>query len=228
MLATRLVLGAAAASAIVLTGCAPTGDVAIEVGGTSFSTTDVDLLTKFQCSIASDENVGAPPISRATARSFMATVLVSTVLDKKIGADSGVTLGPAEAAATMTSLDPYIEKVTRGEDRERLRKIVEDSVIGQLAVSSVVQTALGEALSQLPQEQAAAAVAEGTQRLRIEAAQDLDIEIDPAFGLSENGLETGKSDASLSRALSDFARAGASDSAEKAWLDDLPASQRCS
>ncbi|RNL61248.1 hypothetical protein EFK50_17940 [Nocardioides marmoriginsengisoli] len=229
MKANRLVLLAAAtASAIALTGCTPAGDVAVEVGKVKYSTSDVDLLTTFQCEIASDPNAGAGALSRQSARAFMASILVASALDGQIGEKYKVKAGPADAASSMEQLNSFIDKAATGDDRKRLRTIVEDSIIGQVAVSTVVQQAIGQSLQQMSQEQAQQAIQEGITKLRLDAAKSADIEVDPVYGLSADGLEPAKTDPSLSRALSDFAKESMKAPVDQAWLEKLPANQRCS
>jgi hypothetical protein len=231
--ANRLVrLAAAGASAVALTSalaaCAPTGDVALKVGKVEYTTADVDLLTKFECTIAKDPSAGAGVLSRQSARAFMATVLVGSALDNQIGAKFKVKATAADAASTMEQLDPFIDKAAKGEDRKRLREIIENSIIGQVAVSTIVQQTLGASLGQMDQDQGQQAIQQGVAALRADSVKDIDIDVDPVFGLSDDGLEPAKADPSLSLALSSFAKSATATEVDQAWLDKLPANQRCS
>lgn len=218
----------ATASAIVLTGCAPTGDTAIKVGGTTYTDKDVNLLTSFECSIARDPAAQVTPLSREAARAFMASVLVQAALDKRISDKAHVNPTSGDVAPTMKQLDPYIDKAAQGKDRARLRDLIESSVIGQLAVGSLVQNQLGQSLGQLDQSQAAQVVSDGIKQVRANEAKSTKITVDPVFGLSSNGLSPDASDPSLSTALSTFAKAAAAQQPEQSWLDALPAKQKCS
>ena len=221
-------LAGAAATALVLSGCTPTGDVAIKVGKTSYTDHDLDLLTSFECSIAQDPNAGVPPLSRATARAFMATVLVAISVDHSISVKAKALPTSSDAASTMTQLDPYIDKAETGKNRARLRSLIESSVLGQLAVSAVVQQALGSSLSQMDQTQAQQVLSDGVKTIRANEAKSLKIKVEPSLGLSANGLESGTNDPSLSTAISSFAKSSVASQPEQAWLDALPANQKCS
>jgi hypothetical protein len=226
---TRLaLLAGSVATAVVLTGCTPTGHTAIKVGSTTYSDSDVDLLTGFECSIARDPAAGVSPLSRQAARAFMATVLVSSAIDHQISVKAKAKPTSADAASTMAQLDPYIDKAAKGADRTRLRSLVESSVLGQLAVGAVVQQALGQQLTQLDQTQAQQVVSDGIKQLRADQAKKTKVQVDPVYGLSANGLEPAKQDPSLSLALSSFARSASSAQPDQSWLDALPASQKCS
>lgn len=221
-------LAGAAATAIALTGCTPTGDTAIKVGRTSYTGSDVDLLTKFECTIATDPAAGAAPLSRQAARGFMASVLVASAIDHEISVKAKVQPTSGDVASTMAQLDPYIDKAAKGKDRTRLRELVETSVLGQVAVGTIVQQTLAQQLSQMDQTQAQQVVSDGIKQIRASEAKKAKIEVDPVFGLSADGLEPGGSDPSLSTALSSFAKSAASQQPDQAWLDKLPANQKCS
>lgn len=225
MKTNRLVLlVAAGTTAFALTGCAPTGDVAIKVGSVSYSDNDVDLLTKFFCTSAKPEN-GAPVLSRQAARAVMSTYLVSSAIDNHIADKAKVKPTKADVAESVTSSEPIIEQVAQGKDRDRLRSLLENLIIGETAVSTIVQQALGQALTQVPAEQQQQVVSDGMTQLRTDAAKTLDIEADPALGLAANGLAP--ADTSLSVPLSSFAKAAAAAQPDQTFLDGLPAGQRC-
>jgi hypothetical protein len=227
-LANRLVLLlAASASAFALTGCAPTGDVALKVGDVTYSNSDVNLLTSFECAVAKDPTNGITPLSRQAARAYMATLLVSTAIDHRIGEDSNVKPTAADVASTLQSADAFIDKAAQGKDRDRLRSLLENVFIGQTAVGTIVQRTLGQQLSQLPQDQQQQVILQGIKQLRTNAAAKVKIKVDPALGLSPDGLEPATADPSLSRALSSFAKSATTAQPEQTWLDSLPAVQRC-
>jgi hypothetical protein len=224
--ATRPLLVAAVA-ALTLSACAPTGDVAIEVGKTRYTSSDIDLLTTFQCTIAGDPAAGVTSLSRQSARAFMATVLVSSALDQRIADRAGVKPNESELASTMSQLQPYIEKAAKGDDRKRLTELVEQSILGQFAVGTVVQQTLGDQLGSIDQQQAQQMVQAGIEALRKDEAAKADTEIDPSLGLSADGLTAAGSDPSLSKAVSSFAKASTEAQPDQAWLDALPARQQC-
>lgn len=225
----QLVLGAAAtASVLLLTGCAPTGDVAVKVGDQTFTTADVDLLTDFQCTyladlVADPANAGqVSAVSRQRARADMASILVATALDELLAERANVTVDPARLREPLAQLDPTIEKVASGEDRERLRELVSDSIANSFAVNEIAAQLAQENGVEGTQEQ----LAQAMFALRAGEAKDADVEIDPVFGLSKDGLSPGD-DPSLSLTLSAFAKQAAANPPDAGLVDKLPANQRC-
>lgn len=230
MKANRLVLGAAtaAASILALTGCAPTGDVAVKVGEESFATADVDLLTDFQCtylaSLTADPAMAGQvaAVSRQRARSDMASVLVASALDEVVAKEFDVDVDPARLREPMGQLAEAIEGSAAGEDRDRLRELVSESIENSLAVNEIAARLAQESGIEASQEQLAQAVF----ALRTGAAQDTEIEIDPVFGLSGDGLNPGD-DPSLSVTLSEFSQKATASPPDPELVDGLPANQRC-
>ncbi len=230
MKASRLVLGsAAAASVLLLSACSPTGDVAVKVGDETFATSDVDLLTDFQCgylaSLLEDPamagQVAAVPLQRA--RTDMASILVASALDGLIAERFGVEVDEARLREPMGQLEPTIEKTATGEDRERLRELVADSIANGFAVNDVVAAQIAQEIgSQATQEQ----VVQATFLLRTDEASTAGVDVDPVFGLSADGLSPGD-DPSLSLTVSDFATKVAASPPDAELVDALPAAQRC-
>jgi len=228
--ANRLVLGvaSAAASILALSGCAPTGDVAVKVGDETFATSDVDLLTDFQCgylaSLIADPAMAGQvaAVSRQRARSDMASVLVASALDAVIADKAGIDVDPARLREPMTQLEEAITKTATGEDRERLRQLVSESIENGFAVNDVAARLAQESGVEATQEQ----LAQAMFALRTGAAKEAKVEIDPVFGLSADGLNPGD-DPSLSLTLSDFSQQAAASPPDAALVDKLPANQRC-
>lgn len=230
MKANRLVLGVAvaAASTLALSACSPTGDVAVKVGEEKFTTSDVDLLTDFQCgylaSLLDDPAMGGQvaAVSRQRARSDMASVLVASALDAYVAEKAGIDVDPARLREPMAQLQPTIEKVATGEDRERLLELVTESIRGGFATNEVAGRLAQESGVEATQEQ----LAQAMFALRTGAANETDVEVDPVFGLAKDGLNPGD-DPSLSLTVSDFAKQAAASPPDAALVDKLPANQRC-
>lgn len=230
MKASRLVLGsAAAASVLLLSACSPTGDVAVKVGDTTFASSDIDLLTDFQCgylaSLLEDPAMAGQVavVPRDRARADMARILVASALDGRIAERFGAEVDQARLRDPMAQLEPTIEKTATGADRERLRELVVDSIGNGFAVNDVVASQVTQQFGdQATQEM----VGQATFGLRAEEAAAAGVEVDPVFGLSEDGLGSGD-DPSLSLTVSDFATKAAAAVPDAALVDALPASQRC-
>lgn len=230
MKAHRLVLGAIAASAsLALTACSPTGDVAVRVGEETFTTSDVDLLTEFQCgylaSLLEDPAMAGQvaAVPRQRARTDMARILVASALDSLIAERFGVEVDPARLREPMAQLDPTIEKTATGEDRERLRTLVADSIANGFAVNDVAAAQLAqETGAQATQEQ----LVQAAFLLRTDEAGSTEVEVDPVFGLSADGLSPGD-DPSLSLGVSDFAQQTVANPPDAELVNGLPAGQRC-
>lgn len=225
----QLVLGAAAtASVLLLTGCSPAGDVAVKVGDETYTTSDVDLLTDFQCSyladlIADPANAGqiaAVPLQRA--RSDMASILVASALDRLLAERANVEVDPARLREPLAQLVPSIEKVATGADRDRLRVLVTESIEYSIAVSEIASRLAQESGVEASQEQLSQAVF----ALRTGEATRAEVEVDPVFGLSKDGLNPG-ADPSLSRPLSDFSTKATANPPDQELVNALPANQRC-
>lgn len=230
MKASRLVLGsAAAASVLLLSACSPTGDVAVKVGDETFAASDIDLLTDFQCgylaSLLEDPAMAGQvaAVPRHRARTDMASILVASALDGRIAERFGVEVDEARLREPMAQLEPTIEKTATGEDRERLRELVVDSIGNGFAVNDLVAAQVTqESGGQATQEQ----VVQATFALRTDEAGTAGVEVDPVFGLSADGLSAGD-DPSLSLTVSDFATKATASPPDAELVDALPAAQRC-
>lgn len=230
MKVNRLVLGVstAAASLLVFTGCAPTGDVAVKVGDETFATSDVDLLTDFQCGYL--EALGADPamagqiaaVPRQRARSDMASVLVASALDGLLAEQAGITVDRARLREPMSQLEETIKQTATGAERERLRELVSDSIANGFAANDVAAQLAQQSGVDATQEQ----LSQAMFALRSGQAARTEVVIDPVFGLSKDGLTPGD-DPSLSLALSDFATQATASPPDPALADKLPANQRC-
>ena len=232
MKANRLVVLAAAAAALVtLTGCASAG-TAVKVDGTSFTKEDVELFTDFQCEYLSSAGAASgqvPALSRQDARSQSATFLVSSVLDQQVVDQAGAKANETQVQEAMGQLKPYIAKAAKGEDRERLTTLIRDYLRAQIGVQQVVVAQLGgeAALTKLGQEAASQAVQQTIAGAQAAFAKKADIEVDPVYGLDDDGLQL-SAGGSLSVATSKFAKAAASGTPDSTFLSALPKNQRCS
>jgi hypothetical protein len=231
----RLVLLAVTGvSLLAFSGCAPVGDAAIKVDGTTYTSKDVDLFTHFQCNYLA--KVSADPssagqvqqVSREEARSQIAGYLVGTVLDAEVAKKAGAKPDESQVKTTIDSLAPVINSVTKDtDDRQRLTTLVTSYLESQLALQSAIVAQIGEAtLQQLGQEQGTAALQQAAAAARKAIAKTSDIDVDPAYGIGKDGQSVGV-DSSLSVPVSSFAKDATATTATADFLQALPKNQRC-
>lgn len=229
MKAHRLVLAAAAgASVLALTGCAPTGDVAAEVGKTKISSSDVDFLAKVYCAesnkaaAAGGDASQAQPVTKQSLRASMLTTLLQTEIEAQLGDAAKV---PVDQASVTQQLAQYdgVFKATSAADQKRYlglyRKLFEASSQFQALVTA-------QATAASPGTQPT------TEQLQAVAAQDIaafvsktHLEIDPVYGVDKKLI--GSSDPSLSVPVSSFAKKATATQPDAAWIGSLPKNQRC-
>jgi N-acetylmuramoyl-L-alanine amidase len=227
--ANRLVLLAAAgASVFTLSGCAQTGDVAATVNGTTISNADVNFLAQRQCSSIAAAKAdpaqasGVQTQSRKQVRSAMVNALVQAELDSELGNKAGVTYDRATYRQAMDAFEAEVQKAP-AKDRSRFRELVGSLYRGQLEVYAIAARGLaGQGVAQPTQEQIQSTVAQLQAGFRAKAK----IDIDPAYGPDDKGV-AGAADDSLSKAVSSFAKASLASPPDAAWVDDLPANQKC-
>jgi hypothetical protein len=237
--ANRLVLLAAGASLLVLTGCTPSSNVAARVGDATVTTDEVDFLTEVQCDAlnkaAADPSQAGSAQSAATAqvRVSMVNTLIQSELNRQLAERDDLSYDKSTLRSVMEQFETVL-KETPAEDRDRFRDIVESVYRGQLQVYELAQSNLaGQGVANPTQDQVDQEVAALQEKYR----KSIDIEVNPAYGADDTGVP-GSVDPSLSRAVSSFAKRsleappGQSTDAEaqaryEDWLDALPADQRC-
>ena len=209
---------AAAAAVVLLAGCAQNGPgVAAQAGDDAVTDEQVDQLAEALCVLSADAPAGTPPpTGQQTRRQALQILLDNELAEDVIDPD---TVDKQQVAAARRAAAETIDALP-----ERLRGVFED-VVGDFATTQLGLAALGrEALleqgEQDPDQEAA--LAEG-QRLLQEHAEDVDVSVDPRFGVLEGG-RVGPSDGSLSVAVSDQAKAS---SAGESVGSDLPANLSC-
>lgn len=233
----RLALLAAAGTALLaLTGCAPTGDVAIEFGSTKITTKDVDLVTDFLCAYQASQSAADPNAAGAPAgaplqqaQTSAAGIIAQSLVATKVADQKNVAADAAAVDQTLAQIQPTIDQVTSGKDRARLTQLLTDSVSSSSRFESAVQTAMaaevGDRMQQLGQEEGQA-IFDRLQRELVDAVvKGSDLEIDPVYGVNLDS--TGYVDPSLSVPVSKFAQDSLQPQAPTEWLASLPASQRC-
>jgi hypothetical protein len=221
-------VGALAAVSLTLSGCGtgtPPG-VAAQVGAEQITDQEVDDFAQVLCAIDGVQGTASGTPTR-TARFLALQILLAH-----------------EVVADMTDLDAVDEQAVEGlvtqleasrsqvpsELRDTFDEAIEDLARTQEALVALGQQSLQESSEAatpggIPDQ---AAFAEG-DRLRAERAEELDIEVDPRFGVLVDGTLQ-PSDGSLSVPVSDLAKKGSANAlqADESVVSMLPATQKCS
>lgn len=229
MKAHRLVLLAAAgASVLTLSGCSQTGNVAATVDGKTITNADVTFLADRQCSAINAarkdpaQSSQVQTVSRKQIRAAMLNAMVQAELNSELGDERNVSYDKASYRQAMDAFEPEVQKAPKA-DRSRFRDLIGSFYRGQLQVYAIAASELGgQGVTQPTQEQVEGTVAQLQNDFRAKA----DIDIDPEFGADDNGI-AGAADNSLSKPLSAFAKASVAGTEDPTWVEALPANQKC-
>lgn len=231
MKAHRLVLIAVAgASMLALSGCAQSGNVAARVGDTTVPTSDVDFLSRMQCetldkaaqnpAAAAQGGVQTVPVSQV--RTSMLNTLVEAELNRQLAAKEHLGYDKETLRGAMAQFERVVDQVAE-KDRARFRSIVQDVYRGQLQVYTLAQEQLSrDGVSRPSQDQVDQAVANIQAKFR----KGVHVEVNPQYGADAQGI-AGRDDASLSLAVSPYAKQARSAQPQSTWVSSLPADQRC-
>ena len=223
-----VLLAAAGASVLSLTGCSQTGGVAATVDGKSISTDDVDFLAVRQCSAINAarqdpaQSSQVQTVSRKQVRAAMLNAMVQAELNRELGAQENVSYDKTSYRQAMDSFEPEVQKAP-AKDRTRFRDLIGSFYRGQLRVYAIAARDLGnQGVAEPTQEQLAGTVATLQNDFRAKA----DIDVDPESGADDRGV-AGAADNSLSKAVSTFAKASVAGTEDPTWVEALPANQKC-
>lgn len=228
----RLVLLAvAAASLLAVTGCAPTGDIAVKVGDISYTHEDVDVLVNFQCAASAaqaanggDPQGGATKVSRAQVRSEWAGRLYDAAVYAEIGAKADVQPDLAKIKTDLAGLQAAVDQTVPQGDRKRVVDLITETyTTASMFEAAFLKIHGADALSTMDQQALTAAA----QELKATVTNGDDIDLDPVYGLSKDGLTANANDASLSLPVSTFAKDAAAKESSAEWIAGLPTKQVC-
>jgi len=235
-MANRLVLLAVAGSSVLaLTGCTQSGNVAARVDDTTVPTSEVDFLTRMQCAslgkAAEDPQQGQATQTVATSqiRTGMVNTLIQSELNRQLAASKDLSYDAATLRSVMQQFETTVKDVPK-KDQDRFRDLVEDVYRGQLQVYTYAESELGGSPTQEQVQQEVA-------RIQDEFRASVDVDVNPEYGADAKGV-AGSVDASLSRAVSSFAKQSLEAPPDQstdpdaqarytAWLGTLPADQKC-
>lgn len=229
MKANRLVLLAAAgASVLVLSGCTASGNVAARVGDDTITTSEVDFLTRMQCD-ALDRAAEDPSsqgsnqmVPKSQVRSGMVNTLVQDALNRQLAARDDLQYDKATLRSVMEQFESVVATAP-AKDRDRFRSVVEDVYRGQLQVYTLAQDKLRSSGVANPSQQQ---VDQAVAAIQDDFRKKVDVEVNPRYGADASGV-AGSTDPSLSLPVSSFAKKSASAKPDATWVGQLPADQRC-
>ena len=229
MKAHRLVvLAVAGASLLALSGCSQSGSVAAKVGDRTVPTSDVDFLTRMQCTAlekaANDpaQAGSAQMVAVSQVRTSMLNTLVQAELDRQLAEKKHLRYDQDTLRNVMAQFQSVLTQVP-AKDRDRFRDIVEDVYRGQLQVYSLAQEQLVADGKDNPSQ---ADVDQAISAIQDKYRKTVDVEVNPQYGPDSAGV-AGKADPSLSLAVSSFAKQSRSSQPQASWIAKLPDNQRC-
>ena len=231
MKANRLVLlVVAGVSALSLSGCAQTGNVAAQVGDRTVPTSDVDFLARMQCDSlnaaakdpAQAAQGGVQMVPTSQIRSSMVNTLVQAELDRQLAAKEHLSYDTTTLRNAMAQFQSILKSVPAA-DRDRFQSMVEGIYRGQLELYDLAQRQLADqGVSSPTQDQVNKAIAAIQDKYR----KSVHVKVNPLYGADQSGT-AGSTDPSLSRPVSSFAKQSTSAQPDSAWVGKLPADQRC-
>ncbi len=217
---------AAVLAAATLAGCGTYPGSAAVVGETKVSQNRIDDAAVALCSAnitgAEAQGQPAPQLPLRGARQAALQLILESELAKQFGDERGIEVDPSQVSAFVDQNQQAIELLPQDE-RQDFRDLLAGFRTAQLIFIAAGEKSLAEQGGAAAGEQAAET--EG-RRLFTEWAKKVDVEVDPRFGVYEDGALKARS-GSLSIPVSKSAREGAADSPADSWTAGLPASQRC-
>jgi hypothetical protein len=226
----RLILLAAAVTTVLaLTGCAPTGNVAARVDGTTVPTSDVDFLARMQCATLdkaaedpTQAQQGARQVPTSQIRASMVNLLVQSELNRQLAKRDDLSYDRSTLRNAMVQFESVV-KLAPSKDRTRFRNLIEDVYRGQLEVYELAQRQLADqGVANPSQDQ----VDQAISKIQDDFRKSVKVEVNPQYGADHSGV-AGSVDPSLSVPVSSFAKQSRSSQPDSAWVSGLPQDQRC-
>ncbi len=219
----RVVTGVASATALlVLAAC---GDgvspgAAAEIDGETITTGEVDDLATLICQIDQGSGEGGRP--RSAQRSLALTVLLQIEVGRRIG-------DLDEVSQRQVSQSLSAASDARAFVSDDLKAYFDEVVAESTRSAAAADAAAAQNLVEQGEQPDPTTVQQEALRLQEEYLADHPVEIDPRFGVYQDG-EVVSGDGSVSVAVSDRARSFVPESTDDpgaAASADLPASQVC-
>lgn len=210
----------AAVAALALTGCDQDPSVAARVGSQTITVADVDLLTQALC-VPQPGAGGGQQNAVATVNDAALATLVQAAVDAQLAEAEHVPSDPAAVNQQLTQYDALLAQVPE-QDRDRTRQLIADIFSGRQQVTLAAQQRLrlgGTAPNAQVLQQA-------VQSLEKDWADKVGVQVNPRYDSAGLGKQ-GDGFESVSRAVSDDARAAGSAQPDSDWVGSLPADLRC-
>lgn len=210
------------ATALLLSACSDglAPGVAAEVGGKQISTSEVDDLATVICEIDKGANQAGTPV--AAQRATALTVL--------LGIEVGRGIGDVEAVSQQ-QVTQSVQAASEAREfvPEDLQDYFDEIIRESTRSAAAVEAAAAANMREAGQQPEPTAVQEEVARLQQAYLEDNPVEVDPRFGVYQNG-QVVSSDGSLSVAVSDRAKSFVPQSTDDGAAPpaaDLPAAQVC-
>lgn len=204
---------------IALTGCDQEPSVAAQVGGSSISTHDVDLMTQVLCvdHAHAPQQQGKLPV--ASVRSQALHTLIEAELNRKFAAKEHLPSADTLVSQQMAGFDKLFGALPAG-DRAPTEQLVRKYFTGEIQLQQLGAFVLQHEGKKVDAQSATQVGL--AQRKQFDAKQD--IEINPRYATSGG---SGAGQQALSVPVSSFAKSASSQSPPPSWSAGLPANQVC-
>ncbi len=212
------------AGCLLLTGCSGlTPGTAAVVEGTRITSADVDELAEAQCGAIEQagESGQAQAVPLASIKQQSLQLLLDIELDEAFAADEGVT----PPKALVDYIDEQLQTQVQGLSG-RSGDVLGETLQRYAASRAAVVQAGAEASDQQASPENIEQLIGAGLELRDRWARGASVDTDPRYSPDGEGTPGGGS-GSVSEAASTFAKAGAAEQADPAYVASLPDSQKC-
>ncbi len=222
---SRVLRGAALAVAgLVLAGCTGHPGSAAVVGDESIDDTRVDEVATALCAAQGTGGQGqGQDLATRAARQGALDVLISSAVTRAYAESEGVQADQEQVSALLASSDQGLQGLSE-QDRTAFRETLREVAEARLALTEIGRAEL--ASQGVPEPTEEQALSTGTQLQSAWADKNVDIEVDPRYGVYAQGALRAAT-GSLSVAQSDSAVDGEKATPSTSWVSSLPASQKC-
>jgi hypothetical protein len=210
----------------VLSGCASHPGSAAVVGSERISDSRLEDVAGAFCALAST----APPTQgqtqeqpSKTARLQALGVLIDDSLSRQFAETEGVEPNQGQVSAFVARSQTTLDALP-AEQRSVFREILTEYAEAQLSLLAVGRRSLRRAGTARPAPQQS--ITEANRLRSAWAAENADVSVDPRYGTYAKGVLQ-PADGSLSVPVSASAKAAAAATPAPAWVEGLPASQKC-
>lgn len=212
------------AGGLLLTGCSGlTPGTAAVVEGTRITSADVDQLAEAQCSAIeqASQQGQAQAVALASIKQQSLQLLLDIELDEAFAADQRIT----PPKTLVDYIDGQLRTQVQGVGG-RAGEVLGETLQRYAASRAAVVQAGAEASDQQASPQNIGRLIGAGLQLRDRWARGASVDTDPRYAPDADGNPGGGS-GSVSEAASSFAKQGAAEKADPAYVAALPASQKC-